>query len=140
MRKVNCIMLIDDSDSDNYYHEHVIRKNKSAETLVVRESAEEALEYLKSARSKGDPNPDIIFLDIHMPGMNGWQFLEEYNKLDKELQGRVIVVMLTTLANPADKERAANAGSLTKYRTKPLTAKTLDEVYDEHFKEITNLL
>lgn len=133
LRKVNCIMLIDDNESDNLYHQHVIKKNNSAETVIIRESGEEALEYLKSAKEQGNPNPDIIFLDINMPGMNGWQFLEEYNRLEKSAQGKVIVIMLTAFDRPEEKNKAREQGASIKYKTKPLTAEILNEVYDKHF-------
>ncbi|MCW3128175.1 MAG: hypothetical protein JWO03_3833 [Bacteroidetes bacterium] len=132
-RKVNCIMLIDDNESDNYYHEFVIKKNDCADQVIVCESGEKALEYLQNAAQKGNPNPDIIFLDINMPGMSGWQFLTEYNKLDKEMQGKVIVVMLTAFERADDKQKATESGSLIKYKTKPLTVEMLNEVYDKYF-------
>ena len=79
--------------------------------------------------------PDLIFLDINMPGMNGWEFLEEYNKLDKEIQSRVMVIMLTTSDNPDDSMRAKTWGFVSDYITKPLTKERLKDIIDAHFKE-----
>jgi len=128
IKKLNCIMLIDDNPDDNFFHERVIRKCDAAENIIVMQAATVALEYLQS---KPDMCPDLIFLDINMPGMNGWEFLEEYNKLDKSLQSRVIVIMLTTSENPDDQIKAVNI--VTDFKTKPLTKEMLEEIITTHF-------
>jgi len=127
-KKLKCIMLIDDNADDNFFHERVIRKNQAAETVITEQSAEAALDYLKTSK---DIRPDLIFLDINMPGMNGWEFLQEYNQLDKHLQGEVIVVMLTTSEDPDDHMKASNM--TFDFKTKPLTKEMLEEVINKHF-------
>jgi CheY-like chemotaxis protein len=131
-KKVNCIMLIDDNPDDNFFHERVIRKNEAANFVVVRQTASDALEYLRTKSQHIDKHPDLIFLDINMPGMNGWEFLEEYKKLDKELQSNAIVVMLTTSNNPDDKIKAKSSGNLFDFKTKPLTKGMLEEIMDKY--------
>lgn len=128
-KKLKCIMLIDDNADDNFYHERVIRKSQVSETVISEQSAAAALEYLKR---QADSAPEIIFLDINMPGMNGWEFLREYNKLDRHLPNRTIVIMLTTSENPDDQLKATNIAY--DFKTKPLTKEILDEVIDKHFK------
>ncbi|MCB9002032.1 MAG: response regulator [Bacteroidales bacterium] len=126
--KVNCIMLIDDNENDNFFHERVIKKNDAANRIIIKESGERALDYLKNQKQYGEPNPDIIFLDINMPRMNGWEFLDEYNKLDSELKGKMVVVMLTTSAREEDKNQAKALNILTDFKSKPLTKEMLEEV------------
>lgn len=126
--QLNCIMLIDDNKVDNFFHERVIKKNNTAKEIIIKESAEEALEYLCKRKETGNIRPDVIFLDINMPGMNGWEFIEEYRKLDEELQCGMVVVMLTTSENPDDVEKARIQGILADFKTKPLTKEMLDEV------------
>ncbi|SRR5258706_3682115 len=132
-KKLDCIMLIDDNNDDNFYHERVIRKNNSANTVISIESGVEALEYLKNRKDHPDAHPDLIFLDINMPGMNGWEFIEEYKKLDDELRCKAVVVMLTTSDNPDDKDKAKNLGILGDFKTKPLTKEMLHEVIVKYF-------
>ena len=126
-------MLVDDNQDDNFFHERVIKKNNAADLVLTKTSALDALEYLKSKKNIENTHPDLIFLDINMPGMNGWEFLEEYNKLDKELQSQVIVVMLTTSENPDDKKKAKSLNILSDFKIKPLTKEMLEEIIEKYF-------
>ncbi len=127
-------MLVDDNPDDNFFHERVIKKGNAAEIVITKTTGMEALEYLKLEKSSKDPDPDLIFLDINMPGMNGWEFLEEYNKLDEVFKSRVIVIMLTTSENPDDKMKAKTMKIASDFKTKPLTQEMLDEIIDKYFK------
>jgi CheY-like chemotaxis protein len=133
IKKVNCIMLVDDNSADNYYHERVITKNNAANYVVIKESGLEALEYLESTRAPENPLPDLIFLDINMPGMNGWEFLEEFKKLDKALQSKLIVIMLTTSVNPEDEALAKTYDILADFKTKPLTKEMLEDILTKYY-------
>lgn len=131
MKQLNCIMLIDDNKIDNFFHERVIKKCNAAKLVITKESGQEALDYLMSGNKKEYPN--LIFLDINMPGMNGWEFIEHYKTLDQNLRTAMIVVMLTTSENPDDKARAQTQGILTDYKSKPLTKEMLEEVMETYY-------
>ena len=124
-------MLVDDNPDDNFYHEREIRKSNVVDSIIIKQNGMDAISYLKSKTTGENAPPELIFLDVNMPGMNGWEFLTEYNKLDQELKSHVIIVMLTTSDNPADMEKAK--GSVTEYRTKPLTKEMMIEIIDKHF-------
>ena len=126
-------MLVDDDHDDNFFHERVIKKNDAANVVIEKETGMAALEYLKSNTADGNTHPDLIFLDINMPRMNGWEFLEEYNKLDKKFQSRAIVVMLTTSGNPDDRIKAEQDKNVADYKTKPLTKEMLEEIINKYF-------
>ncbi|MBA4058178.1 MAG: hypothetical protein C0490_25910 [Marivirga sp.] len=130
-KKLSCILLIDDNHDDNFFHDRVIRKSKLCDKVVARTSAQEALDYLASTEEC--IHPDIIFLDINMPRMNGWEFLEEYAKMDKMVHSRVIIVMLTTSENPDDKIKANDSSVIAEFRTKPLTKEMLEEMINKYF-------
>lgn len=135
-------MLVDDNPNDNFFHEREIKKNDLATNVITRNTGTDALDYLKSKKDDKDLQPDLIFLDINMPGMNGWEFLHEYNQIDKELQirvqelqNRVIVIMLTNSDNPDDEERAKTWRFVSDYITKPLTKEKMDDIIKRHFIE-----
>jgi CheY-like chemotaxis protein len=90
----------------------------------------EALDYLtlKGAAFADYRRPDLILLDINMPIMNGFEFLDEYEKLPAEEKGHHLIVMLTTSMLEVDKERAAKFGVLSEYIAKPLTEVQLARV------------
>jgi CheY-like chemotaxis protein len=122
-KKLSFIMLIDDNPDDNFYHERVIKKSGMAEKVLAMTDAADALQYLQS-RTATEPGPELIFLDINMPGMNGIEFLQEYRKFPE----RAVVVMLTTSENPDDKARASATNVIADFRTKPLSKEILNEV------------
>jgi CheY-like chemotaxis protein len=132
--KRKCIMLIDDNPDDNFFHEREIKKTKLVDSVIVMNTGAKALEYLK-ANADEDIHPCLIFLDINMPGMNGWEFLEEYDKLDKELQSQGIVIMLTTSENPEEVSRAKSWNFVADYITKPLTKDLMIDALKKYLDE-----
>jgi CheY-like chemotaxis protein len=133
-KEIKCIMLVDDNADDNFFHEWEIRNGYPDLTVIAKQTGMEALEYLKLRKDKNGLHPDLIFLDINMPGMNGWEFLSAYNKLDEDLKCQAIVVMLTTSENPDDRTKAKTAGVAADFKTKPLNQAMLKEIIGKYFK------
>lgn len=127
--KPSCIILIDDNPADYYLHKRVIAEAGCARRVVTFEWAEEALQQLRARRIV----PDLIFLDVNMPGMDGWEFLDECVKLDGGLQKAVVIVMLTTSLNPADEEKAKEKGLVVSFLSKPLTVPMCLGIVGKHF-------
>ena len=136
--KLECIMLIDDHFPTNYYHKIIIEKTDCCKKIIEKTNVIEALDYLKTAFSEENPKPDMIFLDINMPGLTGWDFLEAYKSLTKEQQVKIIIIMLSTSADPNDLSRADNDPNVTEYRSKPLTVEVLEEIIRNHWKTQEN--
>lgn len=133
-KRLNCIMLIDDDEDDNYFHQIILRKMDVADHIQVAQTGLEALEYLE----KENEVPDIIFLDINMPGMNGWDFLDEYKKINARQKTTVIIIMLTTSISPADQERAERMPQISSFQSKPMTPEMLNDILERHFSEDKN--
>jgi CheY-like chemotaxis protein len=129
-KKLNCIMLIDDDDDDNFFHQMVINELNIAEHIEIALNGEEALLFLKK---ENRIHPDIIFLDINMPKMNGWEFMDSYKELRPDQKAKVVVMMLTTSENPEDKKRAALYSEITGFNSKPLTKEMLVAILEKHF-------
>lgn len=127
------IMLIDDDEDDNFIHERAIRKVNTQIVVIAKQSAKAALIHLKEEQNK-DNLPGLIFLDINMPGMNGWEFLQEYNDLDESLQSKVIIIMLTTSDSEADRTKAKSWNFVSDYITKPLTKQIVEDILAKYFQ------
>ncbi len=132
-KQLDCILLIDDNDADNFFHERVIKKTGCASKVVTKESGEEALEYLKSMTDGKYPKPDLIFLDINMPRMNGWEFLEEYEKLELSQKASIVLIMLSTSLNPDDEKKAKDNPLINDFVNKPLIKDNLREIIEKNF-------
>lgn len=128
-------MLVDDNPDDNFFHHRVIEKATCTNFIIEKLYGNEALEHIKRRELHPELHPDLIFLDINMPGMNGWEFLEEYKKLPHELQSCTIVTMLTTSVNPEDEEIAKQLGSVSHFESKPLSTEILRRVLKKYFPD-----
>ncbi len=131
-KKLKCIMLIDDDADDNHFHQIVINKMNITEHIEVALDGEEALNFLEK---ETQTHPDIIFLDINMPKMNGWEFMEIYKELNVDQKATVVVMMLTTSENPVDRERAELYPEINGFNSKPLTEEMLAEILEKYFPE-----
>jgi CheY-like chemotaxis protein len=134
MKKLNCILLVDDDEPTNFLNKMILEDVNCAEAIEVAESGQSALKYLESASENGyPPSPDLIFLDINMPAMNGWEFLEQYSNLDQQHKANVVIVMLTTSLNPDDRAKASKIEDVSGFETKPLTAEKLQSILNKYF-------
>ena len=141
-QKLNCVLLIDDDEPTNFLSAMLIEEANCSRHVKVIPTGKEALSYLASSQqSKNDslPYPELIFLDINMPAMDGWEFLDEYKALTKEHQEKIIIIMLTTSLNPDDALRAFEIPEVSGFENKPITREKLDRIlkkyFSGHFKE-----
>ena len=133
---INCILLIDDDEPTNFFTNLVIDEVGCTRQVKTVQSGQEALEYLIKSESGDEnfPRPDIIFLDINMPAMNGWEFLEEYKQVKKSQEEHVIIVMLTTSLFPEDMAKANELPEISGFENKPLTAENFEKIIRKHFE------
>lgn len=139
-KKLNCVLLVDDDEGTNFINRFVIEKAGISERIVTVYNGKEAIEYLTNSGKYQDngpdfPQPTLILLDINMPVMDGWEFLDAYHNLDENQKGKIVIVMLTTSFNPDDRERAEHDPEISGFRNKPLTKAMLDEIILTHLPE-----
>lgn len=128
------IVLIDDDEPTNFLNEIIIREMKVTENILSFDSAKLALSYFTNNLDKDDVT-DLILLDLNMPAMNGWEFLEKYTHLPSENKARVIVT-LTTSFNPDDELRSKNSSEVHEFLKKPLTENNLEMIINKYFLDI----
>jgi CheY-like chemotaxis protein len=121
-------MLVDDNELDNFINKKLIESENFAGKILIHASAQSALEELKRSSSDVNSLPDVIFLDIMMPHMDGFGFLEEFNKLPAEAKKKSKVVMLSTSESFKDLNKANQDKNVYKFLNKPLNKAVLEAI------------
>jgi CheY-like chemotaxis protein len=139
-KKLGCVLLIDDDEPTNYYNSLILEEAGCADHIEALQSGQKALEYLtnsyKNAGYVNDsPCPDLIFLDINMPAMNGWEFLDKYRELKRAHESNTILVMLTTSLFSEDVLKAMKIPEIAGFESKPLTTEIIDKIFKKYFVE-----
>jgi len=134
MKKLKTILLVEDDDTVNFYNEFLLKQLEVTDKIIIRENGEEALNYLETCNRGENQFPDLIFLDINMPVMNGFEFLEAYEKRSFSDQAGALIVMLTTSLHPNDIKRADGFESISEYVYKPLNPEKVTNIIGKHFQ------
>lgn len=122
------VMVIDDNEVDLFVADFVLKKSSFAEKVICVQSAREALDYLVNFENFPDELPEFIFLDINMPLMSGFDFLEEYEKLSDTIKKHCIIMMLTTSLNEKDRLRAEENKYVCSFMNKPLNPEKVQNI------------
>jgi CheY-like chemotaxis protein len=134
MKRIKTVLLIDDDEPTNFIHRKTLEMSGLVDNVYVAQGGSEALDFLdKCKQDQQFSIPDLIFLDINMPAMDGWEFLAHYEMLKTLRKENIVIVMLTTSLNPDDEIKAKAIKGVYGYKNKPLNKFILEEILDKKF-------
>jgi len=123
--KFQNVMVIDDNRIDLYIASRMITQNNFGKKVMQYSSAIEALKFLRENQENISELPDVIFLDIYMPGMSGFEFMEEYDNLSAPLKNICKVFLISSSLDELDITRANNDENIVAMKEKPITKEFL---------------
>ncbi|MEP6682557.1 MAG: response regulator [Parafilimonas sp.] len=127
--KFNNLFLIDDDTTSNFLDTRLIKNYMITENLKVFNYANIALDELKQLVLTDSPEfPDLILLDIQMPYMNGWQFIEEFQKFPEAVLSKCKLFIFSSSINPQDIEKSKTYKVVNGFISKPLTIDKLNNL------------
>ncbi len=134
MNKVlQTVLLVDDDNACNFFNRRLLKNKHSITQVQEARNGRDAIAIIKQAAEANQPLPNLIFLDLNMPVMSGWEFLNEFKKLPDAVKQQVVIIILSSSINPDDKARAKTYTEVAAYENKYLTDESLARIIEEHF-------
>ncbi len=134
MKKINLACLVDDDPIVVFGLKKMMKLVEFCENFLVYSNGREALNALVSIFKSNEEVPELILLDLNMPVMDGWEFLEEFTK--HEPPKEITIYILTSSIDPRDKERALQFSSVSNYVVKPVTLDQLEKIRDTFLDDV----
>lgn len=131
---VELACIIDDDKIYVNLVKKIIEIKKLSENLLIYKNGKEALDYFKEIMENvtdEDKLPDIIFLDLNMPVMDGWEFLNEFIKIKNKLNKKITLYVVSSSIDPRDLERAKSFNLVTDYLIKPIELKKFEKIFEK---------
>ncbi|WP_109299145.1 response regulator [Aquimarina sp. AU474] len=128
MNKLKRFLLVDDSKATNFFNKTIIEKIACVEEIVMAENGHDALHHIQTGIV-----PEVIFLDINMPVMNGWEFMTQYQNLENKYKGSIIVLMLGTALNDEEKKKAEDILEIKEFQEKMLNTEAVKNILTKYF-------
>ena len=128
MKKINTFCIVDDDDIYQFTTSLLLKQNDLVNKVIVFSNGLKAINFLKDEMGNKENIPDIIFLDINMPVMDGWEFLEEYLLIKPMLPKTVVIYMVSSSVDERDVLKAKSISSLSGYFVKPISSHDIMDV------------
>jgi CheY-like chemotaxis protein len=128
MQKLPCVLLVDDDPTTNFLHEHLLLSLGVAERCIVAENGVDALTML--AEAQPEPVPSLVLLDVHMPVMDGIEFLEAYVRPPAPVP---VIIIMCCWTHPRPRARLTGL-PIDNWVSKPLTREKINDILQQHFQ------
>ncbi len=130
MKKFNDVFVVDDDKVYHFILKNLLRKNNIEVNSRFFENGQDAIEGLKENSKNGTTLPDLILLDINMPVMDGWQFLEEFRKIKGSLNKETVIYMVSSSNSPFDLNKAKDfPNEIQDYFLKPVCLEDICRIF-----------
>ncbi|SNR67713.1 MULTISPECIES: response regulator [Hymenobacter] len=133
--KLRNVVLVDDNETTSFLNNRLLSRLNIAEQVHTFSKADQAYEFLWGSReteAAGKEAPDLVFVDLKMPGMDGFEFLKLYNELPTQAREKTVMAVLTTSMHAADTARVAQYEGV-EYLAKPLTEEKMQKLLEKRF-------
>lgn len=128
MKKINTFCIIDDDDIYQFTTSVLLKKTDLVNKIILFSNGLKAINFLKEELGNKENIPDILFLDVNMPVMDGWEFLEEYLLIKPMMPKTVIIYMVSSSVDEKDVLKAKSISTLSGYLVKPISSQNIMEV------------
>ena len=132
MRKLRGILLVDDNETSNFLNERLLKRMALTDNIIILNNGKQALEYMEElSRQPATLKPELVLLDINMPVLDGFEFLELFNQFDEQFREDILISILSTSNHPQDTGKATRFNA--HYLTKPLTTEKIENLLAAHY-------
>lgn len=131
---ISSVLLVDDDAISNFLNARLLKGMQVTDNIKVTSNGEEALRFIIREKAESRPLPELILLDINMPVMNGFEFLEAFREIADDAP-RPVIVILTTSTNNRDFEQLQQYAEVEISLSKPLTEENLQYIIEKHFTQ-----
>lgn len=127
--KYSTVLLIDDNDLDNFINDQLLQSDRFAKNILTNTSAKSALEFFNNIIILGESCPEVVFIDINMPVLDGFQFIDLFKKtIENRLRQQPKLVVLTSSMFGEDRQKVHSLSEEIVFLNKPLTKEMLDRI------------
>jgi len=126
MKKIKTACIIDDDPIFIYGTKRLMEEVDFCDTVLVFQNGQDAIDGLHKITESGEKLPCVIFLDLNMPVMNGWEFLEDFMKIPNRNREKVVIYIISSSVDPRDLERIKNYEVVNNYILKPISKEDLE--------------